>query len=56
MYFPAKEGTNGFTILTLVTKECICGYKLLQPLGPLGPQEAFQMVTGPGGLRYRMVH
>ena len=51
-----RRGTNGFEIPTLATKECIYGYKLLQPLGPFGPQEAFQMITGPGGLRYRMVH
>ena len=51
-----RRGINGFEIPNPATKECIYGYKLLQSLGPLGPQEAFQMINGPGGLRYRMVH
>ena len=51
-----RRGTNGFEIPTPATTERSYGYKLLQPLGPLGPQEAFQMMTGSGGLRYKMVH
>ena len=51
MYFPAKEGDKWVQSPHSATKECIYGYKLLQPLGPLGHQEAFQMITGPGGLR-----